>query len=256
MKLLLIFGMMCIICGFPMLRNIKEYDGEIILYYDENYKINSAVEKYVKIYKEEIGNVMFKVGMTSKNIELVSAKIDNSVISCKKKDLYYECLYGGNGTDITLTAKNLTEIQESTTDVGSTQNNSEKTESEVTVSIPNFIESFDKVNNCTVQKDDNTNVSEGITFTVLVDGKEPSIKPQKINLISTTPQTYLSCEGNKCTLYNSEHTGNIIRYFDGKDYITCKGDNLSTGSQYENNHSTFIHIPSLLVSIFFLFTMI
>ena len=29
MKLLLVLGMMCIVYGFPMLRNIKEYDGEI-----------------------------------------------------------------------------------------------------------------------------------------------------------------------------------------------------------------------------------
>ena len=85
MKLLLVLGMMCIVYGFPMLRNIKEYDGEIILYYNESNEIYYAIEKLVKIYEGEISNIVFKVGITSTNIELVSADIKGTVISCKKR---------------------------------------------------------------------------------------------------------------------------------------------------------------------------
>jgi hypothetical protein len=253
MKLLLVLGMMYIVHGFPMLRNIKEYDGEIILYYNESNEIYYAIEKQVKIYKGEISNIVFKVGITSTNIELVSADIKGTVIPCKKKDLYFECSYTGNDTDINLNVKNLTNTEENKE--AKTQEEGTTKEEPTTLAITDFIMLVPKVTKCTVKIDDNINVSEGIVFTI--DIGDSSIKSQNINLISTTPQTYISCKDNgKCTLYNSGHTGNIIRYFNGKEYIICGGDNLSTGSQYENNHSTLIHIPSILVSVVLLFTMI
>ena len=253
MKILLVLGMIFIVCGFPMLRNIKEYDGEIILYYNESNEIDYAIEKPVKIYEGEISSIVFKVGMTSTNIELVSADIKGTVIPCKKKDLYFECSYTGNDTDINLNVKNLTNTEENKE--ATAQEEGTTKEEPTTLAITEFITLVPKVTKCTVKIDDSINVSEGIVFTI--DIGDPSIKSQNINLISTTPQTYISCKDNgECTLYNSEHTGNIIRYFNGKDYITCGGDNLSTGSQYENNHNTLFHIPSMLLSLFFLLIMV
>ena len=251
MKLLLVLGMMYIVYGFPMLRNIKEYDGEIILYYNESNEIYYAIEKLVKIYEGEISNIVFKVGITSTNIELVSADIKGTIIPCKKR-IYILNVHTLGMIQI-LNVKNLTNTEENKE--ATAQEEGTTKEEPTTLAITDFIMFVPKITKCTVKIDDSINVSEGIVFTI--DIGDSSIKSQNINLISTTPQTYISCKDNgKCTLYNSEHTGNIIRYFNGKEYITCEGDNLSTGSQYENNHSTLIHIPSILVSVVLLFTMI
>ena len=279
MKLLLVIGMMCIVCGFPMLRNIKEYDGEIILYYNENSEIDYAIEKCVKVYEEEIGNIVFKVGMTSNNIELNSTQSEG--ISCKKRDLYYECSYSLGSTDdmekisINLTVKNLTLNKDNNAEnsqTGQTEQQSQtENNTEYDVEITNFITKIKRITKCSVKKETSNNTdSEGIEFTVSIEGKDTStstststllsINPLNIKLISTTPQTYISCgeDGSnaKCTLYNSEHTGNVIRYFSGKEYVTCEGDDLSTGSQFENNHSTLLCIPNVLLSLLFLLIMI
>ena len=266
MKLLLVIGMMCIVYGFPMLRNIKEYDGEIILYYNENSEIDYAIEKYVKVYNGENFNIVFKVGMTSNNIELNSTQSEG--ISCKKRDLYYECSYSLGSTDdmekisINLTVKNLTLNKDNNAEnsqTGQTEQQSQtENNTEYDVEITNFITRIKRITKCSVKKEiSNNNDSEGIEFTVSIEGKDTStplpinsrnikllstttstplsINPLNIKLISTTPQTYISCgeeDGSnaKCTLYNSEHTGNVIRYFSGKEYVTCEGDDLSTGS--------------------------
>ena len=276
MKLLLVIGMMCIVYGFPMLRNIKEYDGEIILYYNENSEssdktIIGAIEKYVKVYDGENSNIVFKVGMTSNNIELNSTQSEG--ISCKKRDLYYECSYSLGSTDdmeisINLTVKNLTLNKDNNaenSETGQTEQQSQtENNTEYDVEITNFIRRIKRITKCSVKKEtSNNDDSEGIEFTVSIKGinkTTPSIEPLNIKLLSTTPQTYISCDEDgsnaKCTLYNSEHTGNVIRYFSGKDYVTCEGDDLSTGSQFENNHSTLLCIPNVLLSLLFLLIML
>ena len=144
-----------------MLRNIKEYNGEIILYYKEEAEnkktIEHKIEKSVKVYEGEIVNIVFKVGITSKDIELISAQTNIGIISCKTKDLYYECSYNSNqivdskiDIKITLNVKDLS-INQGTDSAGDK-------EEPKPLDITYFIMSFPKISECTVQTDKSISV--------------------------------------------------------------------------------------------------